>query len=120
MDDAEGARAGRKRPALILFARDPDFHMGNDARVAQRLFDLTQSESALAMRLANGLSLPEAAADMHIRHSTARTHLRAIFAKTGLSRQSSLVRQLLNSVTMLTENIDGAAETGPRGGGRPH
>jgi DNA-binding CsgD family transcriptional regulator len=120
VDDTEGVRAGRQRPASILFARDPNFHLGNDARIAQRLFNLTQAESALAIRLANGLTLPEAAADLQIQHSTARTHLRAVFAKTGTSRQSSLVRHLLNSVSALTDSVDGANGSGDDAARRSH
>jgi DNA-binding CsgD family transcriptional regulator len=50
------------------------------------------------MHLANGMSLLEAAETMRVRHNTARAHLRAIFEKTGLQRQSSLVRLVLNGV----------------------
>ena len=35
---------------------------------------------------------------MKIRRNTARAHLRAIFSKTGVKRQITLVRLLLNSV----------------------
>lgn len=102
--DSETVRTGRRKPTTIVFVRDPEAQVGECADAAQRLFNLTQTEAALVMRLANGLSLIEAAQDMQIRHTTARTHLRSIFAKTGLTRQSSLVRQVLNSVTPLTRN----------------
>jgi len=112
--DAEKIRAGRNRPAVIVFARDPEFLVADVARAAQILFDLTQSESALAVRLANGMSLVEAAQDMNIRPSTARTHLRSIFMKTGTTRQSSLVRQMLNSVALLTGSDAAVALARPR------
>ena len=101
VDDRQSMHAGRCRPAVIVFIRDPDFRLGDVAQAVRDLFDLTHTEAALLMRLVNGRSLPDAAADMQIRHSTARAHVRAIFAKTGQSRQSSLIRQVLNSVAML-------------------
>jgi DNA-binding CsgD family transcriptional regulator len=53
---------------------------------------------SLAMLLTNGLTLDEAAAELSVSRNTARAHLRAVFAKTGVTRQSGLVRLILNSV----------------------
>jgi DNA-binding CsgD family transcriptional regulator len=106
--DAERAGAGAGRPTAIVYVRDPELKLEGCRRAAQTLFQLTTVESGLLIRLADGASLPEAAQDMHIRHTTARAHLRSIFNKTGTSRQSSLVRQVLNSVTLLAD------ERGPR------
>jgi DNA-binding CsgD family transcriptional regulator len=70
-------------------------------RLAQELFHLTGAETMLAIQLANGLSLEEAAAALNIKRNTARAHLRSIFSKTGVRRQTELVRIFLNSVAML-------------------
>jgi DNA-binding CsgD family transcriptional regulator len=67
----------------------------------QKLLGLTNKETRLALCLANGRSLQESAADIDITLSTARAHLRAIFAKTGIDRQSRLVRVILRSVAAL-------------------
>ena len=56
-----------------------------------------RKEAALALRLAAGRSPLEAARDQGISLNTARAHLRAIFAKTGIDRQSRLVGALLKS-----------------------
>jgi DNA-binding CsgD family transcriptional regulator len=69
--------------------------------VTKQLFNLTKAETALAMELANGLSLEEAAEVLNIRRNTARAHLRSIFSKTGVRRQTELVRIMLNSVVAL-------------------
>ncbi|MNH09625.1 hypothetical protein D3C79_690860 [compost metagenome] len=53
------------------------------------------------MELANGLSLEEAAEVLNVRRNTARAHLRSIFSKTGVRRQTELVRIILNSVVAL-------------------
>lgn len=69
--------------------------------VIQKLFGLTPKEAALALRLAAGESLLEAANRLNMSPNTARTHLRSVFAKTGVDRQANLVRVLLKSVAML-------------------
>jgi DNA-binding CsgD family transcriptional regulator len=67
----------------------------------QKLLGLTNKETQLALHLANGRSLQESAADIGITPNTARAHLRAIFAKTGIDRQTQLVRVILRSVAAL-------------------
>lgn len=67
----------------------------------QKLFGLTAKEASVALRLASGRTLQEAAEDLGITQSTARAHLRSIFSKTGIDRQTKLVRALLKSVAML-------------------
>jgi len=67
------------------------------AEAVQQFFGLTPKETALALRLAAGRSLVEAARDQGVSVNTARAHLRAIFAKTGVDRQSRLVGALLKS-----------------------
>jgi DNA-binding CsgD family transcriptional regulator len=68
------------------------------AEAVQQLFGLTRKEAELALRLAAGRRLLEAARDQGISLNTARAHLRAIFAKTGIDRQCRLVSALLKSV----------------------
>ena len=62
---------------------------------------MTPAETALSLQLTNGLSLEEAAEELNIRRNTARAHLRSIFSKTGVRRQTELVRLFLNSVAAL-------------------
>jgi DNA-binding CsgD family transcriptional regulator len=45
--------------------------------------------------------MDEAAAALQIRRNTARTHLRSIFAKVGVRRQTELMRVVLNSVVTM-------------------
>lgn len=92
---------GKHRPSAAVFVRDTDSKASPPLRVAQELFQLTAAESMLAIQLANGLSLEEAAEALNIRRNTARAHLRSIFSKTGVRRQTELVRIFLNSVVLL-------------------
>ena len=92
---------GESRPAVVIYCRDAVGQSLLSTSVTRQVFGLTPSETALAMELANGLSLEEAAASLGIRRNTARAHLRAIFSKTGVRRQTELVRLVLNSVVTL-------------------
>ncbi len=92
----------RQRPAAVLFLRDPEASATQPSQdVMRQLFGFSRMESALAVHLADGLTLDEAAAQLKIRRNTARTYLRYIFCKTGVTRQTLLVRMLLNSVVRL-------------------
>ena len=92
---------GKHRPSVAIFVRDTEGKAHPPTRLAQELFQLTPAETALAIQLANGLSLEEAAEALNIRRNTARAHLRSIFSKTGVRRQTELVRLFLNSVAWL-------------------
>lgn len=91
----------KHRPSIVVFVRDPEGASHPPVRLAQQLFELTPAETSLAIQLANGLSLEEAAEALNIRRNTARAHLRSIFSKTGVRRQTELVRIFLNSVMLL-------------------
>jgi len=92
----------KHRPAAAVFLRDPESSAAQPSHeMVRRLFSLTKMEATLALLLAEGHTLDEAAEKMNVRRNTARTHLRSIFGKTGVRRQAMLVRLLLNSVITL-------------------
>lgn len=91
-----------RRPAAVIFLRDPDSNNAPPSLdLVRRLLGLTRVESRMALLLTEGNTLDEAADMMNIRRNTARTHLRSIFSKTGVTRQTMLVRLLLRSVFSL-------------------
>lgn len=92
----------RAQPAYAIFLRDPDALAIAAQDIARQLFDFTPAEANLAIELVNGLSVDEAAEKLGIRRNTVRAHLRAIFSKAGVTRQSELVRILLNGVLGLS------------------
>jgi DNA-binding CsgD family transcriptional regulator len=94
------AEAGHS-PAIALFISDPEERSGAPVNVLVKLFGFTPTEAQLAIHLANGVNLDEAATILGMSRNTARAHLRAMFAKTGISRQSALVRLILKSVASL-------------------
>ena len=69
-----------------------------DLAILRALFDLSPAEARLTAALATGRDLARCAADCHIRMSTARSYLEAIFRKTGVHRQGELVALIAGSV----------------------
>ena len=91
---------GKCRPTVAVMIRDPERKAEASHEVLRNLYEFTPSEAALALRLANGLTLEEASAALDIRKNTARAHLRSIFSKTGVTRQTMLVRLILGSLSI--------------------
>ncbi len=80
--------------AMIFVSAD---EIASDAIQALReTFDLTGAESTIVAELLAGRTLNEAAVARHISLNTARSHLRAILAKTNTSRQTELILLLSN------------------------
>lgn len=92
---------GKSMPAVALFISDPEDVTEAPVQVVTKLFGFTPTEAALAILLAKGLNLDEAADALHVSRNTVRTHLRAVFAKTGVKRQAMLIRLILQSVAPL-------------------
>jgi DNA-binding CsgD family transcriptional regulator len=60
-------------------------------------YRFTPAEQRLLERLAAGATLEEVADEQHVARTTVRTHLRSLFDKTGVRRQSELVRLALGA-----------------------
>jgi DNA-binding CsgD family transcriptional regulator len=63
----------------------------------QHLFGLLASEAKLVELLANGSSLADAVEQLKLSTGSARQYLKRAFQKTGVHRQSDLVRKVLTS-----------------------
>lgn len=92
---------GKQCPSVAIFISDPEQASSAPQEVVRALFDFTPAETQLAMLLANGLTLDEASEELGISRNTARAHLRSTFSKTGVTRQTMLVRLILRSVAPL-------------------
>jgi DNA-binding CsgD family transcriptional regulator len=86
---------GKEVPTVAVFISDPDRKPISESQVFSLLYGLTQAESRLALSLAEGRSLKDAAEQLGVAQSTVRSQLKSIFGKTNTSRQSQLVRLLL-------------------------
>jgi DNA-binding NarL/FixJ family response regulator len=80
---------------LHLFAEDDD--PGIDPHLLRGMFGLTPSESRLAAALASGLSLEATAEREGWTLNSARSYLKTVFEKVGVTRQADLVRVVLKN-----------------------
>jgi DNA-binding CsgD family transcriptional regulator len=87
-------------PAVMVLIVDPDHRRELPPAVLMRLFQLTRTEAALAIRIAAGTSLKQVADELAIAPTTARLHLQRVLRKTGTHRQSELVRLLLTVIPL--------------------
>ena len=76
--------------AAVFIGASPDAQDG--AEVAAAAYGLTPAETRVLACLLGGRTLAEAATSLGIAATTAKSHLEAIFAKTGISRQADLMR----------------------------
>ncbi len=90
------------RPAVLLYLTDPATEPVAPEPLLQSLFGLTKSEARLTTLLVDGHKLAAAAAEMDITEGSARIYCKRIFAKMGVSRQTDLVKMVLNSVAVLS------------------
>lgn len=80
----------------FIFEADTQPHLRRWEHL-QHVFGLLASEAKLAELLANGSSLAEAAEQLNLSVGSARQYLKRAFRKTGVHRQSDLVRKVLTS-----------------------
>lgn len=81
------------RALLTLNALGP--RPGPPVAILAKIFHFTPAEAKLASIVARGASMQCAAEELKISPETARTQLKAVFAKTNTHRQSELVALLL-------------------------
>jgi len=84
-------RAGR-RPSVAIFIAEPEQAAEPDPEMLGALLDLTPTEARLTVALVSGKTIQDFAAEAHVSLNTARTLLKRVFSKTGVSRQADLVR----------------------------
>ena len=89
---------GVTRPAALLLVHDPDRTVPLPAERLCRVFGLTPAEAKLAAALAGGSTLGQYADRASIKIGTARWYLKQVLAKTGVHRQSELVRNVIATV----------------------
>jgi DNA-binding CsgD family transcriptional regulator len=79
------------RAAAAVFITLSETVPSSDIAGVAAAYNLTRAESRLLTELAKGHTLTEALVGLGIGEPTAKTQLRSIFAKTGVSRQAELI-----------------------------
>lgn len=83
------------RVAALVLVVDPERRVRIDPEMVEAALGLTPAESRLAVMVTTGYSLRTIAALTRRTEGTVRWHLKQIFRKQGISRQSDLVRRVL-------------------------
>jgi DNA-binding CsgD family transcriptional regulator len=107
-----------RRFARALFIGDPKQSTGDPFGNLARHYGLTESEVHLAALLVGDFTLVEAARQLGITESTARTVLKRVLAKTGTRRQASLVRLLLSGPAQIRDDEPRTERRRPTGPAR--
>lgn len=82
-------------PYALLTLYDPALRPDADLFALAAPFDFTPAEARVAVRIANGLSLKDAAHDRSLSRWTVRSQMDALSGKSETQRQPDLVRVLL-------------------------
>jgi DNA-binding CsgD family transcriptional regulator len=88
---------------VMVVVVDPEVSTAPSIETLKALYGLTAAEAHLAQRLLRGERLEECARHAGISVNTARTHLKAVFAKTDTNRQTDLIRLLSWTLLDATE-----------------
>lgn len=91
-------RTGAPSPGAVIYILDPAAAHSLRPETLQSAFRLSAREAALAVELANGASVMQAADRLGISYNTARIHLQQVFRKTGTHNQAGLSRLLASMV----------------------
>ncbi|HEX7035151.1 MAG TPA: helix-turn-helix transcriptional regulator [Pseudomonadales bacterium] len=86
-----------------------------DPRLVAHDLDLSLREAEVVSLIASGHDLAAAAHALRISVQTVRTHLKAVYGKTGLHTQGQLIHRVLLGAASLREPTHGAAASIPRG-----
>jgi DNA-binding CsgD family transcriptional regulator/PAS domain-containing protein len=99
--EGESGHGVASGPAALLLIGNPTARFEPPPELVVRLYGLTPAQARLACALASGDSVEDYAERAGITISTARWTLKQVLARTGVERQSELVRLLLTGPAAL-------------------
>lgn len=88
-------------PTTAIFLTDPERQAALTGGAVAGIFGLTPMEGEIAASLSNGRCLSQTAETLGIAQNTVRAHLRSIFDKLCITRQSQLVQRVRVSMSGL-------------------
>ena len=94
---------GIKTPAALIVFIDPNERQNPADAILVAGYGLTSAEARVASILGSGLSLEKTANQIGIQYETARSHLKIIFQKMGIHRQTELA-VILARIAMIGKN----------------
>jgi DNA-binding CsgD family transcriptional regulator len=94
-------RGRRTAPKVLVVVLNPSLGVEVDEGELNLLYGFTSAEARLANLLMEGKSVDDCCHELGCRRSTAAAHLRRMFKKTCVHRQSELVSLLLKSIGLV-------------------
>lgn len=88
-------------PAALMVLLDPEFSVDAAETQLRELYGLTSTEAAIAKLLMDGKTVEGCCGQLGVRVATVRMHVRNLFQKTGVRRQSQLISLLLKSIGLM-------------------
>lgn len=95
------AHSAKSMPAVIAYVHGDSVLSADRCEQLAQMFSLLPSESRLALALARGMTMDEAAAHLGLTLQTARTYSKKVYAKMGARGQADLVRFIHRSVLQM-------------------
>jgi DNA-binding CsgD family transcriptional regulator len=99
-----GASSGA---VAALFVRKAELDGQSCADLVARSFELTRAESRVLFTIVQHGAVPETARALGIAETTVKTHLHRVFAKTGVSRQTDLIKLTAGYASPLASDATG-------------
>jgi DNA-binding CsgD family transcriptional regulator len=99
--DVAGALSVRQARVALLI-KEPETNPEDATQRLREHFQLSRAQARVAAELVSGSTLKEASEKLNVSVSTTRSHLKALFVKTGTHRQADLVRTLLPATLIKT------------------
>jgi DNA-binding CsgD family transcriptional regulator len=95
------SQASENEGSVLVMIMDAALPVRTIESELRQLYGFSSMEARLANLLIQGHSLEECCQELAFRRSTGCTHLKRLFKKTGVHRQSELVALLLKSIGLL-------------------
>ena len=99
--EAQCSQCGPIHPAVLVMILDSTTPVKSSEIELYQLYGFTSTEARMANLLMDGNTLNECCGQLGIRYSTGCTHLKRLFKKTGVHRQTQLVSLLLKSIGLV-------------------
>jgi DNA-binding CsgD family transcriptional regulator len=97
----EIAENPRRCSHIFAYVSEIDKDYGRLETLLRQAFQLTKMESKTTIALIRGMGVDEAARSLGLGSATVRTHVKNVYSKTGVQRQSQLVHRALGTALAL-------------------
>jgi DNA-binding CsgD family transcriptional regulator len=94
-----------RKAAAVAFVTDPLRIQRPQQETLRMCYGLTAAECRVALLLSDGGSPREISDTLGISENTVRTQIKSIFSKTGVHRQSELIRLLVGSAGLVADPV---------------